>query len=181
MTKTITASILQKKTFRKTKLASLKCTSQKWLFCNSRVARKQKNLQPSQAQEQSIFAKFRWLNLQKCHFSMPILQFSLTLKLQNLWNVRLRSLFQSLYLRSLALACKSGIFLGEFFGRLTLFFFRFFLEDGRRYTYCHGNKAIFMVFEKICIFKPTHSQICVLETSMLSWLFLQAPYGIHQA
>ena len=136
MTKTITASILQKKTFRKTKSASLKCTSQKWLFCNSRVARKQKNLQPSQAQEQSIFAKFRWLNLQKCHFSMPILQFSLTLKLQNLWNVRLRSLFQSLYLRSLALARKSGIFLGEFFGRLTLFFFRFFLEDGRRYTYC---------------------------------------------
>ena len=135
MTKTITASILQKKTFRKTKSASLKCTSQKWLFCNSRVARKQKNLQPSQAQEQSIFAKFRWLNLQKCHFSMPILQFSLTLKLQNLWNVRLRSLFQSLYLRSLALARKSGIFLGEFFGRLTLFFFRFFLEDGRRYTY----------------------------------------------
>ena len=42
---------------------------------------------------------------------------------------------KSLYLRSLALACKSGIFLGEFFGRLTLFFFRFFLEDGRRYTY----------------------------------------------
>ena len=76
---------------------------------------------------------------------------------------------QIILLSSNARIAELSLLRGEFEAWLLCFSEGIFPKDGRRYGFCHGNEAILMVFEKICIFqKLIYLQICILKISMLA-------------